>query len=57
MTRILHAPLYLNYTANDNAEGVYLMRHIYIPFEVSQYVPVRCCDVVPDNAIMVRVGC
>ena len=41
--------------ANDNTEGVYIMRELYIPFQQAQYVPVRCVDVLPDNYLVVRV--
>ncbi len=46
---------YNQYEANDNSPNVYLMREVYVSFKQSQYVPVRCCDAVPDNAFMVRV--
>ena len=40
---------------NDNSEDVYFMRMLCVPFHKAQYVPVRCCDVMPDNFLRVEI--
>ena len=54
MVRILEQ-YYHDYEANDNERDVYFMRALYVPFQQAQYIPVRCCDVMPDNYLVVKL--